>query len=175
MNIQRETFADDKEIENKLDDQEIIDYTFKDKIHNEKVNVQITRETAKYLENSRKQMRRSQNAYNHRVASWDTVFNEDNMENEKYIADNRQNPEYVTIKKQKEARKAAIKEQRRALVENALCCLTDTQREVIDLIFYENKSERQIAKLLGITPQAVHERREKAIRRLKNFILSTQN
>ena len=39
MNIQRETFADDKEIENKLDDQEIIDYTFKDKIHNEKVNV----------------------------------------------------------------------------------------------------------------------------------------
>ena len=175
MNIQRETFADDKELDNKLDDQEIVDYTFKDKIHNEKVNVQITRETAKYLENSRKQMRRSQNAYNHRVASWDTVFNEDKPENEHYLIDPASDVDSVLDAMEGDLRKAAIREQRRALVENALHCLTPLQREVIDLIFYENKSEREISKILGISHQTVHRRRDKAIKNLKNYIFDTQN
>ena len=72
-------------------------------------------------------------------------------------------------------RKAAIREQRRALVENALHCLTIEQREVINLIFYENKSENQIAKILGISQQAVNSRKQNAIENLKKYIFNTQN
>ena len=103
------------------------------------------------------------------------MFNEDNPEMEQFLEDHSQDIFEILEEKQRDLYREAQKEQRRALVENALHCLTPFQREVIDLIFYENKSEREIAKILGISHQSVHERRDKAIKRLKNYIFDTQN
>jgi RNA polymerase sigma factor (sigma-70 family) len=53
-----------------------------------------------------------------------------------------------------EAREQLIEQVRRALGS----ALTDKQREVIELHFYEGLSQGQIARRLGITQQVVHKR-----------------
>lgn len=154
---------------------EEITFKYKDHIHNKVVDVTAKREVRNYIKSSDQRIRRKDNEYQFFNKSWDTVFNEDKPENEQYLIDPASDMDSVLEAMEGDLRKAAIREQRRALVENALHCLTPLQREVIDLIFYENKSEREISKILGISHQTVHRRRDKAIKNLKNYIFDTQN
>ena len=139
------------------------------------IDVTAKREVRNYTKSSDQRIRRKDNEYQFFNKSWDTVFNDDKPENEHYLIDPASDMDSVLEAMEGDLRKAAIREQRRALVENALHCLTPLQREVIDLIFYENKSEREISKILGISHQTVHRRRDKAIKNLKNYIFDTQN
>lgn len=154
---------------------EEVTFKYKDHIHNKVIDVTAKREVRNYIKSSNQKIRRKDNEYQFFNKSWDTVFNEDKPENEQYLIDPASDVDSVLEAMEGDLRKAAIREQRRALVENALHCLTPAQREVIDLIFYENKSEREISKILGIAQPTVHERRDKAIKRLKNYIFDTQN
>ena len=165
-----------KIIQGKLaDTNEEITFKYKDKIHNKMIDVTAKREVRNYIKSSDQRIRRKDNEYQFFNKSWDTVFNDDKPENEHYLIDPASDMDSVLEAMEGDLRKAAIREQRRALVENALHCLTPLQREVIDLIFYENKSEREISKILGISHQTVHRRRDKAIKNLKNYIFDTQN
>ena len=165
-----------KIIQGKLaDTNEEITFKYKDKIHNKMIDVTAKREVRNYTKSSDQRIRRKDNEYQFFNKSWDTVFNDDKPENEHYLIDPASDMDSVLEAMEGDLRKAAIREQRRALVENALHCLTPLQREVIDLIFYENKSEREISKILGISHQTVHRRRDKAIKNLKNYIFDTQN
>ena len=165
-----------KIIQGKLaDTNEEITFKYKDKIHNKMIDVTAKREVRNYIKSSDQRIRRKDNEYQFFNKSWDTVFNDDKPENEHYLIDPASDVDNVLAEMERDLRKAAIREQRRALVENALHCLTPLQREVIDLIFYENKSEREISKILGISHQTVHRRRDKAIKNLKNYIFDTQN
>jgi len=165
-----------KNIQGKLaDTNEEITFKYKDNIHNKVIDVTAKREVRNYIKSSNQRIRRKDNEYQFFNKSWDTVFNEDKPENEHYLIDPASDVDSVLDAMEGDLRKAAIREQRRALVENALHCLTPLQREVIDLIFYENKSEREISKILGISHQTVHRRRDKAIKNLKNYIFDTQN
>lgn len=155
--------------------EDLVTFRYKDKIHNKMIKVTDKRRIRNYLRSSNQKIRRSDNEYKFFNKSWDTVFNEDKPENEQYLIDPASDMDSVLEAMEGDLRKAAIREQRRALVENALHCLSPMQREVIDLIFYENKSEREIAKILDISHQAVHARRDKAIKRLKDYIFDTQN
>ena len=154
---------------------EEVTFKYKDHIHNKVIDVTAKREVRNYIKSSNQKIRRKDNEYQFFNKSWDTVFNEDKPENEHYLIDPASDVDSVLDEMERDLKKAAIKEQRRALVENALHCLTPLQREVIDLIFYENKTEREISKILGISHQTVHRRRDKAIKNLKNYIFDTQN
>lgn len=165
-----------KIIQGKLaDPNEEVTFKYKDKIHNKMIDVTATREVRNYIKSSDQRIRRDDNRYGYHNKSWDSVFNEDNPEMEQFLEDHSQDIFEILEERQRDLYREAQKEQRRALVENALHCLTPLQREVIDLIFYENKSEREISKILSISHQSVHERRDKAIKRLKNYIFDTQN
>ena len=154
---------------------EEVTFKYKDHIHNKVVDVTAKREVRNYIKSSNQRIRRKENEYQFFNKSWDSVFNEDNPEMEQFLEDHSQDIFEILEERQRDLYREVQKEQRRALVENALHCLTPAQREVIDLIFYENKSEREISKILGISHQSVHERRDKAIKRLKNYIFDTQN
>ena len=165
-----------KIIQGKLaDTNEEITFKYKDKIHNKMIDVTAKREVRNYIKSSDQRIRRKDNEYQFFNKSWDTVFNDDKPENEHYLIDPASDVDNVLAEMERDLRKAAIREQRRALVENALHCLTIEQREVIDLIFYENKSENQIARILGISQQAVNSRKQNAIENLKKYIFNTQN
>ena len=128
---------------------EEITFDYKDNIHNKMIKVTAKREIRNYIKSSDQKIRRDDNRYAFHNKSWDTVFNEDNPENEHYLIDPASDVDSVLDEMERDLKKAAIKEQRRALVENALHCLTPLQREVIDLIFYENKTRRCSTKNKG--------------------------
>ena len=50
---------------------------------------------------------------------------------------------------------------------SALDELTDDERNLIDALFYQEKSEREIAENSGITQQAVSKRKAKILKKLK--------
>ena len=57
-------------------------------------------------------------------------------------------------------------------IKKALNKLTPKQRKVIKMIFWERLSEREIAKKLGRSPSAIHERKVLSLQRLKEEILA---
>lgn len=58
----------------------------------------------------------------------------------------------------------------RTIIENSLYILTPEQREVVEMVFYQNMTYREIAKVLNISKQSVCERLKNAKRKIKNHI-----
>ena len=52
----------------------------------------------------------------------------------------------------------------------ALRELTAEERELIDLIFYQDKTERQIAKDKGISKTGIHKQKEKTLSKLRKLL-----
>lgn len=52
----------------------------------------------------------------------------------------------------------------------ALDRLTDTERGLIDALFYEDKSEREVARETGVSQNTVNYRKHKILDKLKKFI-----
>ena len=53
---------------------------------------------------------------------------------------------------------------------NALMKLTDDERSLLNELFYKEKSEREIAKEIGISSIAIHKRKHKIINKLRQFL-----
>jgi len=53
---------------------------------------------------------------------------------------------------------------------SALDKLTDNERSLIDALFFQGKSEREVARVLGISQPAVHKKRNRIIERLKKML-----
>lgn len=52
----------------------------------------------------------------------------------------------------------------------ALLRLPKKDQELIYALFYEEKTERVYAEQIGVSPSTVHRRREKIIKKLKNYL-----
>ena len=52
----------------------------------------------------------------------------------------------------------------------ALAELTDDERSLIDSLFYQEKSEREIAGEIGISSIAVHKRKHKILSKLRGIL-----
>ncbi|WP_270740071.1 RNA polymerase sigma factor [Massilioclostridium coli] len=51
----------------------------------------------------------------------------------------------------------------------ALMQLTREERDFISALFFDEKTESDVAKALGISQQAVHKRKNRILKKLKNF------
>ena len=52
----------------------------------------------------------------------------------------------------------------------ALAELTDDERGLIDALFFDEKSEREVAREVGISQPAIHKRRNRILEKLKNLL-----
>lgn len=56
------------------------------------------------------------------------------------------------------------------MLSQALKELTDDERFLIDELFYNDKSEREIAKEIGLSKTGVHKQKEKILSKLRNLL-----
>ena len=67
-------------------------------------------------------------------------------------------------------------EERRTLIENSLDCLTEDQREVVEMAYFQNMSYSQIAKARGVSSKnSIYKVMKSAEKRIRNYIEDTQN
>lgn len=161
---------------NKTDDSKqlvVIDYY--DRIHGQWIKVEVTKEVARFLQSSKKKMRRDQNKYDYYTEPYCDAFNRKKPENEKFLVDEHSDPEIVLEEKEKEKKELIENEYQRTIVENSLYILTPEQREVVEKIFYENKTEDEIASEINRAQSTVSGRKIRAQNKIKNFIKSTEN
>lgn len=53
---------------------------------------------------------------------------------------------------------------------NAISRLSDEERLLIRALFFEDKTERDMAVLLGVSPPAIHKRKKRILDKLKNIL-----
>ena len=161
---------------NKIDDsKEIVTIDYFDRINRKWIKLDVTKEVAKFLESNKKKLRRKQNQYNYFNKQIDAIFNESKPENEHFLIDENQDIEKNMELKELEAIEKAEENHKRTLIENSLYELTEKQREVVEKILYENKTNSKIADELNISRQSVGERLSSAKKNIKNHIKNTQN
>lgn len=59
------------------------------------------------------------------------------------------------------------------VLHRALCALPDTQRQAIDLLFFQKMSFRDAGKVIGIQASSVHERFTNAVKALQQHFQNT--
>ena len=47
--------------------------------------------------------------------------------------------------------------------------LTKEERDLIYALFFDEKTESEVAKSLGVSQQAIHKRKNRILKKLKNF------
>ena len=52
----------------------------------------------------------------------------------------------------------------------ALSTLSEKERELIETLFFEEKTERDVASAMGISQPAVHKQKNKILKKLKHFL-----
>ena len=52
----------------------------------------------------------------------------------------------------------------------ALSTLSEKERELIETLFFEEKTERDVASAMGISQPAVHKQKNKILKKLKLFL-----
>ncbi|NBI72750.1 sigma-70 family RNA polymerase sigma factor [Clostridiaceae bacterium] len=56
------------------------------------------------------------------------------------------------------------------MIHKALSFLSDEEEKLIRLLFFEERTEREVAELIGIYHNAVHKRKKRILRKLKNIL-----
>ena len=56
------------------------------------------------------------------------------------------------------------------MIHKALSFLSDEEEKRIRLLFFEERTEREVAELMGIYHNAVHKRKKRILRKLKNIL-----
>lgn len=165
----------EKEIEQKDDSKEMVVIKYHDRIHNQWIDLPVTKEVARFMESDRKNRKRSQDKFEHYTKQFDEVFVPSKPNNERFLSD--PSADYETIKEneRKEKFEEIEIEHNRVLIENSLDCLTPAQREVVEMAFYKNMSYNEIAKQLGITKSSVQTRMKNAEKNIKTHIKNTEN
>ena len=163
-------------IENKLneekidDSKDIITIDYYDRIHKQWIKLDVTKEVARLLKSEDQKMRRSNNRYNYYNLPFDEVFDSD--KNEELLIDESATMDFEDI----EILRDVSDEERRTIIENSLDCLTDDQREVVEMAYFKNMSYSQIAKARGVASKnSIYKVMKSAEKRIRNFIEETQN
>ena len=162
--------------ENKLneekrdDSKDIVTIDYYDRIHKQWIKLDVTKEVARLLKSEDQKMRRSNNRYNYHNLPFDEVFDSD--KNEEYLID-----ENATIDfDDNEILRDFSDEERRTIIENSLECLTEDQREVVEMAYFQNKSYSEIARARGVTSKnSIYKVMKAAEKRIRNYIEDTQN
>lgn len=76
-----------------------------------------------------------------------------------YIADQNPTPE-----------ENFIKEEENKLLQKAISILSEEKQELIKALFYENKSEREYAKEIGVARTTINYKRKKALEEMKDYM-----
>ena len=151
-----------------------IDYY--DRINHRWIKVDTTKEVARLLHSEDEKTRRGNNRYNKYNFGFDDYFDQSKKsfaDREHYLKDD--SADIDLDKADEKLMQSKKEEHQRALVENSLDCLTIQQRDVVEKTFYENRSQNQIAKELGIAQQSVYGRLANAKIKIKNHIKNTEN
>ena len=153
--LQKEPLVDDSK--------ELVVIDYFDRIHNQWIKVEVTKEVARLIKSDNQKIRRSNNKYNRYNLSFDEVFDSTKPDNDKeeYLID--------------ESAEINLENQQRTTIQNSLGKLPEKQRVVIEKILDENKNNREIAKELNIAEATVCERKKRAYQNIKKYISDTQN
>lgn len=49
-------------------------------------------------------------------------------------------------------------------------CLTQKERKLLDKLYFQDKTERQVSKELGISKSALHRRKERLLKKMKQYL-----
>ena len=164
----------ENEIEQRDDSKDKVVIKYHDRIHNQWIDVEVTKEVARFMESNRKQQKRKQDKFEHYTKQFDKVFVPSKPNNERFLSD--PSADYETIKEREweEMFEEYEDEHNRVLIENSLDCLTPEQRIVVEMIM-KNFSYNEIAEKLGISKTAVVSRFKKAKKNIKIYIRDTEN
>lgn len=162
--------------ENVVDDsKELIVIDYFDRIHNQWIKVEVTKEVARLLKSEEQKTRRANNKYNRFNLSFDEVFdsNKTDYEDERYLID--ESAEINLEKEDDERLKDSLIDQQRTVIQNSFVKLPEKQKVVIEKILNENKTNQEIADDLKISKQTVSDRKLRAYKNIKKFLSDTQN
>lgn len=162
--------------ENVVDDsKELVVIDYFDRIHNQWIKVEVTKEVARLLKSEEQKTRRANNKYNRFNLSFDEVFdsNKTDYEDERYLID--ESAEINLEKEDDERLKDSLIDQQRTVIQNSFVKLPEKQKVVIEKILNENKTNQEIADDLKISKQTVSDRKLRAYKNIKKFLSDTQN
>ena len=161
---------DQKNLEQIRDDsKDLITIDYYDRIHKQWIKVEVTKEVARFMQSDTKKTRRKQNHYdfyNIPLSSFETEEDDYCFD----IEDENSDIEKKYDEKIKQDLQDIKEDYERTIIENSLYILTPEQREVVEMVFYQNMTYREIAKVLNISKQSVCERLKNAKRKIKNHI-----
>ena len=83
------------ETEQRDDSKEIVVIKYHDRIHNQWIDVEVTKEVARFMESDRKNRKRAQDKFEHHNKQIDNVFVPSKPNNERFLCD--PNADYETI------------------------------------------------------------------------------
>ena len=63
-----------------------------------------------------------------------------------------------------------LRKMQREMLHKALSLLSDEEEELIRLLFFEDRTEREVAELMGIYHNAVHKQKKRILHKLKNIL-----
>lgn len=149
--------------------EELVEIDYYDKINRRKIKVKVSKEIADYLKQGKKNYEKEKK----KIKESTITFEEAYSENPNYLIDEKAGLNYDCERVLK--LDVSKKEQQRTLVENALCCLSSKQREVVELVFYKNMSYQEIADYLNVKKGSVYDTMQGAIKKLRKYIKNNLN
>ena len=63
-----------------------------------------------------------------------------------------------------------LRKMQREMLHKALSLLSDEEEELIRLLFFEDRTEREVAEFMGIYHNAVHKQKKRILHKLKNIL-----
>lgn len=158
---------ENKEI--KDDNKDLITIDYYDRIHKQWIKVEVTKEVAKFMKADEQKNRRKQNQYDYYNIPLSHFEREDNDFTFDVIDEDSDIEQQLEKDRLKEIEDMQ-EDYERTLIENSLYVLTPGQRQVVEMVFCQNMSYGEIAKVLNITKQSVCERLKNAKKKIKNHI-----
>ena len=148
---------------------DLITIDYYDRIHKQWIKVEVTKEVAKFMKADEQKTRRKQNQYDYYNIPLSHFEREDNDFTFDVIDEDSDIEQQLEKDRLKEIEDMQ-EDYERTLIENSLYVLTPEQRQVVKMVFYQNMSYGEIAKVLNITKQSVCERLKNAKKKIKNHI-----
>ncbi len=126
------------------------------------IDIAVNEETAQaYQEIKRAEWRQEKSKQRHEQFSLETL-SEAGMQ----FIDEKSNIEEQLILKEEQIEKKRLL----ILLQDAVASLKPSQRKMIKMVFYENKTHSEIGQVLGISKQAVQQQMQTILKKLKNLL-----
>lgn len=151
------------------DNKDLMTIDYYDRIHKQWIKVEVTKEVANFMKADEQKTRRKQNQYDYYNIPLSHFEREDNDYTFDVIDEDSDIEQQLEKDRLKEIEDMQ-EDYERTLIENSLYVLTPEQRQVVEMVFYQNMSYGEIAKVLNITKQSVCERLKNAKKKIKNHI-----